>query len=149
MKKKINLEKCESFCNEKQVFPAMRTLVNDHGMKIREASREVEKQTKGAVTATRADSVYRSRALAVAKVKPKAKGAASAAPTKKKPKTESTKSNGPYRNKPTVKDHPTVGAAIVHAIKDHWARRSGTEGRRQPKSTWKAVTLIRKTRLGC
>jgi hypothetical protein len=57
----IDLEKCESYCNERQVFPAMRYFVKEKGMAIREASREVNKLTEGRVTADRADKVYRDR----------------------------------------------------------------------------------------
>lgn len=57
----INLEKCDSYCNEKQVYPAMRYFVREKGLGIREASREVEKLTGGLVKASRADKVYRDR----------------------------------------------------------------------------------------
>jgi len=57
----INLKKCESFCNEQQVYPAMKQLVTELDMSVRAASREVSKLTHGLVTATRAAKVYSDR----------------------------------------------------------------------------------------
>ncbi|RLI17541.1 hypothetical protein DRO49_03495 [Candidatus Bathyarchaeota archaeon] len=57
----INLKQCESFCNEKQVYPAMKQLVQELNLSVRAAAREVSKLTHGLVTASRADKVYRDR----------------------------------------------------------------------------------------
>jgi len=57
----INLEQCETYCNEKQVMPAMRYFVEDKGMPVNAAATEVEKLTYGMVTQGRARQVYNNR----------------------------------------------------------------------------------------
>ena len=64
LKKEFDLKECQTFCNEKQVYPAMKYFVCECGMSIRAASREVRRRTKGLVTDNRAQQVYRSRAPA-------------------------------------------------------------------------------------
>ena len=57
----INLKECETFCNEKQIYPAMKYFVQELKMSVRAASREVRKLTKHKVTDGRAAKVYSDR----------------------------------------------------------------------------------------
>ena len=59
---KFDLSECKTFCNEKQVYPAMRHFVNELNMSVRKASREVRRLTDGLVSDSRARDVYRERA---------------------------------------------------------------------------------------
>lgn len=61
MDKPYSLEKCKSFCNDGQVFPAMQYKIDVEGKPKKQAGREVEDETDGAVTAGRAIQVYRRR----------------------------------------------------------------------------------------
>jgi len=55
---KLNLEKCESYCNEKQVFPAMRYFVEQMKLPVKAAAKEVYNLTSGLVTSGRAEQVW-------------------------------------------------------------------------------------------
>lgn len=57
----INLKECEMFCNEKQIFPAMKHFVEECGLSVRGAARQVRKLTGGKVTDRRAAKVYHDR----------------------------------------------------------------------------------------
>ena len=57
----INLKECETFCNEKQIYPAMKYFVQELKMSERQAGRAVRKLTKGKVTDGRARKVYSDR----------------------------------------------------------------------------------------
>jgi hypothetical protein len=57
----INLKHCETFCNQTQVYPAMKHLIEDKGMSQRKASDTVAELTKGKVTSSRARHVYHTR----------------------------------------------------------------------------------------
>ena len=61
MDKPYSLELCRSFCNDGQVFPAMQYKIDKEGKPKKQAGREVEDETDGAVTAGRAIQVYRRR----------------------------------------------------------------------------------------
>jgi len=58
----INLKECETFCNEAQIYPAMKYFVQELKMSERQAGRAVRKATKNKVTDSRARKVYRDRA---------------------------------------------------------------------------------------
>ena len=57
----INLKECETFCNEQQVYPAMKHLIEVEKMSQRKAGDTVEEFTKGKVTSNRARHVYQAR----------------------------------------------------------------------------------------
>jgi len=57
----INLKECETYCNEAQIYPAMKYFIKELKMSVRAASREIRKLTKNKVTATRAHMVYVNR----------------------------------------------------------------------------------------
>ena len=61
MDKPYSLESCRSYCNDGQVFPAMQYKIDKEGKPKKQAAREVEEETDGAVTAGRAIQVYRRR----------------------------------------------------------------------------------------
>ena len=61
MGKPIDLKECKTFCNERQVYPAMKHFVCELGMSVRAASREVRRKTNGLVSDSRAAHVYRNR----------------------------------------------------------------------------------------
>jgi len=60
-KKPYSLAECKSFCNDGQIFPAMHHKIDVEGKPKKQAGREVESETDGAVTAGRALQVYRRR----------------------------------------------------------------------------------------
>jgi hypothetical protein len=55
------LTECKTYCNESQIMPAMVYYIEDQGLSIRAASRCVDLDTGGAVTATRAEMVWKNR----------------------------------------------------------------------------------------
>jgi hypothetical protein len=57
----INLRQCESYCNDKQIYPAMKYLVQEKKMSENAAGKQVERITEGKVTSNRARKVYRIR----------------------------------------------------------------------------------------
>ena len=61
MDKPYSLEACRSYCNDGQIYPAMAYKVDTEGKPKKQAGREVEDETDGAVTAGRAIQVYRRR----------------------------------------------------------------------------------------
>lgn len=52
----------EVICNDNNIFPAMKTLVEDEGLSVKAAARFVEEDSRGRVSRDRAESVYRRRA---------------------------------------------------------------------------------------
>ena len=64
---RVKIPSCKTSCNETQIMPLMKFYVEDHGLSVREASRQVEadffKKYKkySDVTASRARDVWRSR----------------------------------------------------------------------------------------
>ena len=61
MREKPSIEKCLNYCNQRQVMPLMEWYVEDEGLSVRAASRKVEADTDGEVTADRARNVWSSR----------------------------------------------------------------------------------------
>jgi hypothetical protein len=55
------LSDCKTYCNEGQIFPAMKHFVETESMSQKSASQKIEKVTGGAVSANRACHVYRRR----------------------------------------------------------------------------------------
>ncbi|MHC4183581.1 MAG: hypothetical protein ACYSR0_09555 [Planctomycetota bacterium] len=55
--------KCETevICNDNNIFPAMKELVEKEGMPVQTAAKFVEKDSKGMVSMDRASAVYRHR----------------------------------------------------------------------------------------
>ena len=58
MSKLPELEICQTYCNEKQIFPAMRHFIEVLQMSVNSAAREVSKLTHGLVTQGRAKQVW-------------------------------------------------------------------------------------------
>lgn len=84
---------CEEkvICNNDTIFPAMKTLVEDEGMSIREASRFIKEDSDGKVTEGRARMVYQRRTTGTR-----------VPPDKPKPSTESRDSKPEPSREPTV-----------------------------------------------
>jgi len=61
---------CKIICNENDVFPAMRQLVEEEGRSIRSAAMFINKDSSGQVTPGRADQVYRRRTKSATCVAP-------------------------------------------------------------------------------
>jgi len=61
MKQKPDLKSCTSYCNQRQVMPLMEWYIENEGLSVRAASRKVETDTNGEVTANRARNVWSSR----------------------------------------------------------------------------------------
>jgi N6-adenosine-specific RNA methylase IME4 len=55
------LSKCATYCNDGQIYPAMRFFVEEMGMPVWGAAKEVRKMTKGQVTVGRAQKIYERR----------------------------------------------------------------------------------------
>lgn len=61
MESSIDLGVCETFCNEKQIFPAMRHFIEKLSMSVMGAAQEVNRLTDGKVTEKRAEMVWNNR----------------------------------------------------------------------------------------
>jgi len=61
MKCPLDLEICKTYCNESQIFPAMRYFVEEFQLSVNAAAKEVSKMTHGLVTQERARQVWISR----------------------------------------------------------------------------------------
>ena len=59
--KEIDLGLCEMYCNQTQVYPTMKILVEERGMTKNAAGNKVEEITKCKVTSNRAQKVYNIR----------------------------------------------------------------------------------------
>ena len=130
---KINLKECETYCNESQIFPAMRYFIEQMSMSELSASKEVEKRTDNKVTAERARFVWINR---------KKRGCANAQPdkfpktqTKPETKIQISKIADEIKSGAVSDDHAKqIGDALADAITD------GTCAKR--------VTIKRMTSLG-
>lgn len=52
---------CETICNEREIFPSMRELVEKDGMSIRFAAKFINQNSSGLVIVNRAEQAYHRR----------------------------------------------------------------------------------------
>jgi N6-adenosine-specific RNA methylase IME4 len=70
MKCPLDLEICKTYCNESQIFPAMRYFVEEFQLSVNAAAKEVSKMTHGLVTQERARFVWVNRKTRCADAQP-------------------------------------------------------------------------------
>lgn len=105
---------CETICNEKDIFPAMKDLVENKGMNVNAAAKFIHDDSKCQVTQARAEHVYRSR------TPPLHKGNSNPVKTQTKPETKIKISEiaKEIREGQVSDDHAKeIGDALADAIK--------------------------------